>query len=172
MKEFFKKYGFTIIFGTICLITLSVVITMNTSYIVDELNYKTELDHSDITSYASDYKMIGYSDGNMKNTPVSAKVENGILKVEGTITNNTGKTLTLKNYAPVTLGGYEYPADVKFDGDGVLKNETSINVVFEVNISNFKNLNVLPTTIHAMLGTTDSNDNYHEFDLKYIISWY
>lgn len=172
MKEFFKKHGFVIIFGLLCVTVISIVITINTSNLIDELSYRTELDHADTTQYASNHKMIGYSDNNMSNSPVSAVVESGILKVEGTITNNTGKTLTLKDFAPLTFGGYEFAADVVFEGDGVLSNGTSLNVSFEANISTFKNINVLPTTVHAMLGAYDSNNNYHEFDLKYIISWY
>ena len=116
--------------------------------------------------------MIGYGDNNMFNSPVSAGIENGKLTVKGTITNNTGKTLTLKDFALITFGGYEFPADVVFEGDGVLGNGAKLDVSFETNISTFKNINVLPTTVHAMLGAYDSNNNYHEFDLKYIISWY
>ncbi len=172
MKEFFKKHGFVIIFGLLCVTVISIVITINTNNLIYELNYKTELDHADMTSYASNQKMIGYSDNNMSNTPVSAGVENGTLTVKGTITNNTGKTLTLKDFAPITFGGYEFAADVNFEGDGVLSNGATLDVSFEANISTFKNINVLPTTVHAMLGAYDSNNNYHEFDLKYIISWY
>lgn len=172
MKEFFKKHGFVIVFGLLCVTVISIVITVNTNNLIYELNYKTELDHADATSYASNQKMIGYGDNNMSNTPVSAKVESGVLKVAGTITNNTGKTLTLKDFAAITFGGYEFPADVVFEGDGVLGNGAKLDVSFEANISTFKNINVLPTTVHAMLGAYDSNNNYHEFDLKYIISWY
>ena len=172
MKEFFKEHGFVIIFGLVCVTIISIVITTNTSKLIRELSYMTELEHADATRYATNQKMIGFGDNNMSNSPVSAKVESGILKVEGTITNNTGKTLTLKDFAVITFGGYEFPADVNFEGDGVLSNGASLDISFEANISTFKNISVLPTTVHGMLGAYDTKNNYHEFDLKYIISWY
>lgn len=45
----------------------------------------------DITSYVTHYQMISYGDDNMNNKPISADIENGILKFKGKITNKTGK---------------------------------------------------------------------------------
>jgi hypothetical protein len=168
-ESFFSKHGFALLLAIICTTVISIVITNNMENLIATIDYHNE---KDATGYATNYRMIGYSDNNMSNTPLSANIENGILKVKGKITNKTGKKLKLKDYAVITFGGYEYAGNVNFDGDGNLNNNSSLEVTFETNVSNLKDITVLPTTVHADLGTLDSNNRYHEFDLKYVISWY
>ncbi len=131
------------------------------------MNYK----YNDKTSYISHYNMIGFSAANLSNKPISAVIENGILKVKGKLTNNTGKNLKLKDYGIISFGGYDFAGNYKFDGEGMLNNEESIEISFEANISTFKNINIIPTTIHVELGTYDLNNNYKEYNLKYVVSW-
>ena len=168
-ESFFSKHGFTLLLAIICTTVISIVITNNMENLIGTIDYHNE---KDATGYATHYRMIGYSDNNMSNTPISANIENGILKVKGKITNKTGKKLKLKDYAVITFGGYEYAGNVHFDGDGNLNNNSSLEVTFETNVSNLKDITVLPTTVHAELGSYDSNNRYYEYDLKYVISWY
>lgn len=172
-ESFFSKHGFTLLLAIICTTVISIVITNNIENLIGTIDYQMNRDNErDVTSYATQYRMIGYGDDNMNNTPISANIENGILKVKGKITNKTGKKLKIKDFAVITFGGYEFASDVLFDGDGNLNNESSLEVTFETNISNLKDITVLPTTVHAELGSYDSNNRYYEYDLKYVISWY
>jgi len=171
MKNFFKKYGFALIFGLFSLVVICVTITINFLNLTENLNYQMDRNHEDATSYKLDYRMIGYGDKNISTTPLSAKVENGILKIEAELINNTGKDLKIKDFANLTFGGYEFAADIKFDGDGTLYNGAQLKVTYETNISTFENINVMPTSARVELGAYDSYDNYNEFDLKYVISW-
>lgn len=172
MKSFFKKYGFALIFGLFSLMVLSIVITINFNNLASAINYHTDTEFDNATRYKSNSYMIASGDKNISNTPLSAKIENGILTVEATLKNDTGKNLKIRNFAIMSFGGYNFAGEVKFDNDGTLNNGAELKVKYEVNISTFKNINVMPTTLNVELGATDSNNNYNEYDLRYVISWY
>lgn len=171
LKKFVKKYGFALFLGLLSVVIISLVITININNLIEELQYEMNYKYHDKTSYISHYHMIGYSDANLFNKPVSAVIENGILKVKGKLTNNTGKNLKLTDYGIISFGGYDFAGNYKFDKEGTLNNEESIEISFEANISTFKNINIIPTTIHVELGTYDLNNNYKEYNLKYVVSW-
>ena len=60
--------------------------------LIGTIDYQMKSDNErDITSYVTHYQMISYGDDNMNNKPISADLENGILKFKGKITNKTGK---------------------------------------------------------------------------------
>jgi len=167
-----NKNGLLIVLIIVSTIIISIVIIYNTEKLVEAINYQTEKEYEDVTEYykASDY-MIGAGDNGISNQPISATIQNGILKVEGKITNKTGKKLTIKDYAVINFGGYDFAANLMFEGDGTLENNAEMNITYEANISTFKNINVIPTTVYVELGAYDSYNNYHEYDIKYIISW-
>ena len=172
MKNFFKKYGFTLIFGLFSLVVICVVITINFESLRGTLTYQMDRNHTDVTAYKSYNKIISAGDNNLSTKPVSAKVEDGYLKIESELINNTGKNLKIRDFAILTFGGYEFASNVKFDGDGTLNNGSTIVVTYEANISALKNVNVIPTTARVELGSYDLYNNYNEFNLKYVISWY
>lgn len=171
MKSFFKKYGFALIFGLFSLCVVCITITINFENLSSTLSYQMDRNHDDATGYKSYVRMVASGDKNLNTTPISAKVENGILTVEAELANNTGKNLRIKDFAILTFGGYEFAAGVKFDGDGTLNNAAPLKVIYEANISTLKNINVMPTTVRVELGSYDPYNNYNEFDLKYVISW-
>lgn len=172
MKSFFKKYGFALIFGLFCLGVVCLTIVISFDNLASTLSYQMDRNHEDATRYKANNRMIAYGENGVSTTPVSAKIENGILKIEAEVTNNSGKNLKVKDFAILTFGGYEFAADVKFDGDGTLNNGAVIKVTYEANISTFKNINVMPTTARIDFGAYDTYNNYVEFELKYVISWY
>jgi len=47
----------------------------------------------------------------------------------------------------------------------------SLKITCETIICAFRHINVIPTTVYVELGTYDSNNNYYEFDIKYVMSW-
>lgn len=168
MKNFFKKYGFALF----VLIIVCIVISVNFGLLTSALNTQIEKQFEDNTEYKVGAKMIASSDKKMDNTPVSAIISGGKLLVEAELKNNTGKKLKLKDFAIITFGGYEFASDVKFDGDGTINSGSTLKVTYEANVSVFKRISIMPTTMRVELGAYDSNNNYNEFDLKYVISWY
>lgn len=168
MKNFFKKYGFAFF----ALIIICIVITINFSLLTSSINRQIENQFADNTDYKLGGKLVASSDKKMENTPVSAIISGGKLIVEAELKNSTGKKLKLKDFAVLTFGGYEFPSDVKFDGDGTLNSGSTLKVTYETNISVFKRISIMPTTMKVDLGAYDSNNNYNEYDLKYYISWY
>lgn len=159
----------TIIISTII---LSAVVFFSIEALSESINYQTELEYKDITlSYKSAIDMIGFGDDGISNTPISATIQDGILTVVGRIKNKTGKKLTIKDFAVINYGGYDFAGNLKFTDGETLENNSEKEITYEVNISNLKHINVLPTTVYVELGTYDQNDNYLEFDIKYINSW-
>jgi len=167
-----NKSGIIIFLIIISVVIISIVISYNTNQLIQTINYQIEQDHKDVTEpYTVSDNMIGYGDDGISNTPISATIQHGILKIEGRITNETGKKLKVKDFAVINFGGYAFAADLNFEGDGTLANKESLNITYETNISAFKHINVIPTTVYVELGTYDSNNNYYEFDIKYVMSW-
>ncbi len=167
-----NKSGLIIFFIIVSLIVMCIVNCYNTERLVEAINYQIEKEYEDVTeAYTVAEDMIGFGDDGIDNVPVSATIQHGKLKVEGKITNKTGKKIKVKDFAVINYGGYSFAADLIFEGDGTLQKNDSLNITYEANISTFKHINVIPTTVYVELGTYDSNNNYHEYDLRYVMSW-
>ena len=138
MKSFLKKYGFALIFGLFCLGVVCITIVIGFENLSNTLSYQMDRNHEDATRYKSDNRMIAYGENGISSKPISAKIENGILRIEAEVTNDSGKNLKVKDYAVLTFGGYEFASDVKFEGDGTLNNGAVIKITYEANISTFK----------------------------------
>ena len=98
MKSFFKKYGFALIFGLFCLGAVCLTIIISFDNLASTLSYQMDRDHEDATRYKANNRMIAYGENGVSTIPVSAKVENGILKIEAEVTNNSGKNLKVKDF--------------------------------------------------------------------------
>lgn len=171
IKRLIKKYGFTFVIVLLFIIILSIVITYNTNNLISELQYEIAFKYDSKTNNVSHYLMLGYNDDNLSNKPVDAYIENDMLIIKAELTNNTGNDLTLKDYGKISFGGYEYAGKYEYDKE-ILNNKDSTYVTFKTNISNLRNINILPTTVYVDFGCYDMNNNYKEYNLKYVISWY
>ena len=171
MKDFFSKYGFALVFGLFCLMVICLVINSCFDNYIATLKNQFNTRYEYVTENTSCGKMISRWNNGMESTPISAKIKNHILVIEAELKNSTGTNLMLKNYSILEFGGYEFAADVIFDGDGTLNNGATLKVTYKVNVSNLKTLKVLPTTTTINLGATDVYNNYREFELEYITNW-
>lgn len=172
MKNFGQKLGFIslLCLGSIIIsaIALNIVLKSNA-------NYQKELQEAD--KYIEDFSQRGYmvasGEGGLSITPVDAYIIDGVIYVKGTLKNETGLNLKLKNFGRVSGDFTNSNFKTNLDDDTILKNKDELDITFSIGAYDImQTKNDFPQNIIFKLESyNNANDNYLEYELNFSISW-
>ena len=172
MENFRKKLG---LISLLCLgiiivsaIALNIVLKSNA-------NYQKEL--QDANKYIEDFMqrghMVASGEGGLSVTPIEASIIDGLIYVKGTLKNETGLNLKLKNFGRVNGDFTNSNFKTNLDDDTVLKNKDELDITFSIGAYDIMQTNSdFPQNIIFGLETyNNANGNYLEYELNFSISW-